>query len=653
MKNKLKKALKLGILFLGISVLLWSCEQEEAFQNLNSESQQPVFSLKSFEDEFDQEKRELLVRWEEYTATEDTKATYKEYTTTGWEKPHLKTTILKTILKESNKVRFEILRYRALNDTKINRAVSLKNPVAFSGLIHYQNLEGEIEKIDIYQKGSNMNNPSLLNKVSKTASKSNSFYEGWDIRWTSNKGNMPYYLKHYNVTKQSIYFHYFFTSNYQEAQTQWDYLYTSSEPFLRLKLEMLPVGTSGDGTFSEETIDSNRELEDFMPWYNLFTNSLDSHPSPKESISSEKIAKRLINSLGLKKEGELKKQIRSELKNPSKYKFNDLIALHYILREYRFFNGNKKNAFKRRVKKVARKIIKGIINDVEYYQESPLAMYYMTEQMQSKPNKLTRVLNIFKNLKQAIVFPDIDYSDTYSSFVLPRLEKQALTTTFFRAIIEESTARIDNELTGKDKCIYDKLKNLSLFKQTIGGFANGNYNLTFTYSGKCNKGGGEAACTDPIDLPNGKITIKILSPASKNLDFAATLLHEGIHASIYRYVDEYKKGLNPNKKENLLFWYNQHKAKNARDRGTTYAQHEHMQDAYVIPLAKTLRKLDNFRYPLEDYYGFGWEGLRRYKYDKYIDSNGKTKTMTAEEYKKLIDRKNVISGSSNFAPKCK
>ena len=457
MKNKLKKALKLGILFLGISVLLWSCEQEEAFQNLNSESEQPVFSLNSFEDEFNQEKRELLVRWEEYTATEDTKATYKEYTTTGWEKPHLKTTILKTILKESNKVRFEILRYRALNDTKINRAVSLKNPVAFSGLIHYQNLEGEIEKIDIYQKGSNMNNPSLLNKVSKTASKSNSFYEGWDIRWTSNKGNMPYYLKHYNVTKQSIYFHYFFTSNYQEAQTQWDYLYTSSEPFLRLKLEMLPVGTSGDGTFSEETIDSNRELEDFMPWYNLFTNSLDSHPSPKESISSEKIAKRLINSLGLKKEGELKKQIRSELKNPSKYKFNDLIALHYILREYRFFNGNKKNAFKRRVKKVARKIIKGIINDVEYYQESPLAMYYMTEQMQSKPNKLTRVLNIFKNLKQAIVFPDIDYSDTYSSFVLPRLEKQALTTTFFRAIILESTARIDNELTGKAKCVYGKM----------------------------------------------------------------------------------------------------------------------------------------------------------------------------------------------------
>jgi len=28
--------------------------------------------------------------------------------------------------------------------------------------------------------------------------------------------------------------------------------------------------------------------------------------------------------------------------------------------------------------------------------------------------------------------------------------------------------------------------------------------------------------------------------------FAATLLHEGIHAEIYKYVDEHKKGIDPN-----------------------------------------------------------------------------------------------------------
>ncbi|TXD49997.1 hypothetical protein [Polaribacter sp. IC073] len=202
--------------------------------------------------------------------------------------------------------------------------------------------------------------------------------------------------------------------------------------------------------------------------------------------------------------------------------------------------------------------------------------------------------------------------------------------------------------------IYNKLKSLSLFKQTIGNFANGNYNLTFTNKGKCNAIAGEAACTDPIDLSNGNITIKILEPASQGLDYSATLLHEGIHASIYRYVDEYKKGLNPNKKENIFYWYNFYKAKNARDRGTAYAQHQHMQDAYVRPLAVSLRKLDNYRYPLEDYYGFAWEGLRVYKYEDYIDpKDNKTKTMTPEKYKDVIDKKNVISASSIFAENCK
>jgi hypothetical protein len=482
-----------------------------------------------------------------------------------------------------------------------------------------------------------MNNPSLLNKVSKTASKSNSFYEGWDIRWTSNKGNMPYYLKHYNVTKQSIYFHYFFTSNYQEAQTQWDYLYTSSEPFLRLKLEMLPVGTSGDGTFSEETIDSNRELKDIMPWYNLFTNSLDSHPSPKESISSEKIAKRLINSLGLKKEGELKKQIRSELKNPSKYKFNDLIALHYILREYRFFNGNKKNAFKRRVKKVARKIIKGIINDVEYYQESPLAMYYMTEQMQSKPNKLTRVLNIFKNLKQAIVFPDIDYSDTYSYFVLPRLEKQALTTTFFRAIILESTARIDNELTGKAKCVYDKLKKLSTgFKNAIqkfdGEFPVSHLNLIMEDLGNTR---GETRAPDGAGTsPDYVITIAINNNSNihgasyrPNLMTAKTIAHEVIHAEMFRKLLSLAKQGNLNfsnltRQQQIDFtlaikndfpgiydYYKRHKD----------WQHEQMASHYRKTIADILKDFDNNQRQNQFYLDIAWEGLIKSNISSWTD----------------------------------
>ena len=48
-------------------------------------------------------------------------------------------------------------------------------------------------------------------------------------------------------------------------------------------------------------------------------------------------------------------------------------------------------------------------------------------------------------------------------------------------------------LTGKAKCVFEKLKDLTLFKETIGKFENNNsYDLIFSYSGiwriKCEKG---------------------------------------------------------------------------------------------------------------------------------------------------------------------
>lgn len=210
------------------------------------------------------------------------------------------------------------------------------------------------------------------------------------------------------------------------------------------------------------------------------------------------------------------------------------------------------------------------------------------------------------------------------------------------------------ELEGKEKCVYDKLKNLNLFKTTINEFAEGNYNLTFTQNGKCNGVAGEDACTDPFDLSNGNITINLLGTASNKLGFAATLLHEGIHASIYRYVDRFKKGLDPNNRKQLFHYYNYYKALNSNDPATAVAQHQYMQSAYVIPLAKAIRKLDNYRYPIEDYYGFGWEGLKEdYDYDTYIDSNGDEKTMIPDEYSDLIKLKDKIASSTNFATDCK
>lgn len=213
--------------------------------------------------------------------------------------------------------------------------------------------------------------------------------------------------------------------------------------------------------------------------------------------------------------------------------------------------------------------------------------------------------------------------------------------------------QIINKLTGKAKCVYEKLKALNLFKATIKKFENsGSYNLILEEGMKCTYSTDDA-CTEPTDLANGNITVTFQSLGSNNLSFAASLLHEGIHAEIYKYVDEYKKGIDPNDRPNVLHHYKIFKAKNAKDNGTTFAQHKHMQDKYIIPIAEAIRKLDRNRYPLKDYIGFGWDGLKVYNYDQYIDANGNLQTISSANRKKLIDKANLIAASSNFAANCK
>jgi hypothetical protein len=264
-------------------------------------------------------------------------------------------------------------------------------------------------------------------------------------------------------------------------------------------------------------------------------------------------------------------------------------------------------------------------------------MYYMTEQMQSKPNKLTRVLNIFKNLKQAIVFPDIDYSDTYSYFVLPRLEKQALTTTFFRAIILESTARIDNELTGKAKCVYDKLKKLSTgFKNAIqkfdGEFPVSHLNLIMEDLGNTR---GETRAPDGAGTsPDYVITIAINNNSNihgasyrPNLMTAKTIAHEVIHAEMFRKLLSLAKQGNLNfsnltRQQQIDFtlaikndfpgiydYYKRHKD----------WQHEQMASHYRKTIADILKDFDNNQRQNQFYLDIAWEGLIKSNISSWTD----------------------------------
>lgn len=200
----------------------------------------------------------------------------------------------------------------------------------------------------------------------------------------------------------------------------------------------------------------------------------------------------------------------------------------------------------------------------------------------------------------------------------------------------EDVPQVFNELTGKDKCIYEKLKNLNLFKSTIKKFENSsNYDLTIK-KGDCNNT--NTACTDGSDINNGNITITMeIVSGTLPLEYAATILHEGIHAELFKYVNEHQNGIDPNNRENLLYHYFEQKKIQKPSLVNSVAQHQHMADKYVKPIAEAIRQLDNNQYPLEYYKGFAWDGLRTYGYDGYYN-NGNwvnlNKDQSTEYYKK-------------------
>lgn len=178
--------------------------------------------------------------------------------------------------------------------------------------------------------------------------------------------------------------------------------------------------------------------------------------------------------------------------------------------------------------------------------------------------------------------------------------------------------RIINELIGDAKCIFKKLKTLNLYKGTIKQFENSDYDLIITY-GACNSG---EACTNDDFIDLGIIEIKVSGLNNTHLGFAATLLHEGIHAELFKYVHERNRGVDVNDRPNLMYHYFQLKGEVDPRYLDARVQHEHMADKYVRPIAEAIRELDNNRYPLDYYWGFAWDGLRPYGFNQYLDSNG-------------------------------
>jgi len=166
----------------------------------------------------------------------------------------------------------------------------------------------------------------------------------------------------------------------------------------------------------------------------------------------------------------------------------------------------------------------------------------------------------------------------------------------------------------KADCVYEKLKKADgdLFKSTIGKFIDDpKYGLTFKI-GNCTNT--NEACTDGSQIgTTGALSIIIENTRANSINTAAMLLHEGIHAELFRFVDQAHNGfVDPNDRPRLFELYKYYKT----DLTTmdNNAQHVYMLENYVKPIARAIREIDNNRYSIDYYMGFGWDGLREYDY---------------------------------------
>lgn len=160
--------------------------------------------------------------------------------------------------------------------------------------------------------------------------------------------------------------------------------------------------------------------------------------------------------------------------------------------------------------------------------------------------------------------------------------------------------------------MYDKLKSLNgnLFKQTIGTFIDDpEYNLTLKI-GECSNT--DDACTDASDVYNISIIIEDFD--TNAIDIATLILHEAIHAELYRYVSRYESGVDPNNRARLfqLFKY-YHDLYDTGD-----IQHIYMTEKYINPIATALRQIDGNKYPVDYYKAFAWDGLRKWDANRLL-----------------------------------
>ena len=164
----------------------------------------------------------------------------------------------------------------------------------------------------------------------------------------------------------------------------------------------------------------------------------------------------------------------------------------------------------------------------------------------------------------------------------------------------------------KTNCVYNKLRNQNsnLFKSTIRNFIGSKmYNLRLVV---VDLPIGDATTTPPDPNQNNLITIKIDPDhiiTSYPIELAGTILHEGIHAEMKRYV--LAKGGVLRDYPELWHYYTYYK-----NGGATWplsdAEHALMAYKYVDDIAASLKIFDNNQFSLDHYKYIALQGLARH-----------------------------------------
>ncbi|WP_299108253.1 hypothetical protein [uncultured Tenacibaculum sp.] len=214
--------------------------------------------------------------------------------------------------------------------------------------------------------------------------------------------------------------------------------------------------------------------------------------------------------------------------------------------------------------------------------------------------------------------------------------------------------KIINNLTDKAKCVYDKLKNNTLIKKTLDNFKGEDAPVHLKLEMKSNLRDNKGDIINGQTIYGDKIRIVINTEKSKDrpsLSVARTIIHEAIHAKIYRMIRT-RSQLVYNQYTNTYHLPDGSKADfptlfDYYDKFPNNPQHNYMADYYRTAMEESLKeyaKLIGKTYPNQLYKDLAWIGLHN---TKAWDNMYADKVYTKNEQLRIIKSTYKFNKSGN------